>query len=781
MKGILPVVLLLQVASLAFAPRGIALGSRTTPPATGSIPKGALLLGIICPGASRCLAVGQSGTILAGTGEGATWSPQASGTTHWLQGVACPSVRRCLAVGQSGTILASTNEGATWGPQASGTTHWLHSVTCPSAHRCLAAGQGGTILVSKDAGATWSHLASGTTNELNGITCFSATCLAVGEGDIILSSADGGVTWSSQYYQTVPRTLLQGVTCLSATRCLAVGWNGVIVTTDGGIHWSKSTTLVSGTSISCPNATRCWTAGPDSIQASTDGGASWASQTPGTLDWLSGISCPNPTLCLAVGQDSTILVSSGGANWTSESSGSSRPLQGTTCLMANECMALGGVPRVYAEMQRVAARLVGPLHLEVDQQDTWPWAFYLGDPSRFWVDAYPYGAADFQAAEEPVLIVGAGTGPGSTDNYAAVASALSARYTAFRESFSWWNPEKCEPRTKGCEIQIVFWFLVRKPYVLYLSADYRAMAKAEAAKSLAQNPFRRAIKTLRPLHTYAASPQSFTDAGPVASTASGDVLVADEANCRIVELSPSGALVRVWGSPGTGQGQFNCPSNPSIGGIAVGPHGNVYVTDTWNCRVQEFSPSGAFIRMWGQANLYQTNLKPDDFYGARGIAVGPDGNVYVADTGHERVQVFTATGSFVRSIGKPGTMPGEFDEPSSVAIDASGGIFIADFWNSRVQVFTSTGTYRSSFKVAVWQRGSRDEPLIAVDSMDRVYVPDTGGGNVLVYSSEGKPLYEWGDAGSTALFVQPQFVAAGLAGDLVVSDSGSNIISSFGA
>ena len=79
-------------------------------------------------------------------------------------------------------------------------------------------------------------------------------------------------------------------------------------------------------------------------------------------------------------------------------------------------------------------------------------------------------------------------------------------------------------------------------------------------------------------------------------------------------------------------------------GIALDRAGNVYVADTGNHRVQVFSDDGAFLRKWGSMGSGDAQFSSPD-----GIALDIVGNVYVADTGNDRVQVFSPTGEFLRS------------------------------------------------------------------------------------------------------------------------------------
>src|SRR5262249_46474483 len=94
-------------------------------------------------------------------------------------------------------------------------------------------------------------------------------------------------------------------------------------------------------------------------------------------------------------------------------------------------------------------------------------------------------------------------------------------------------------------------------------------------------------------------------------------------------------------------GQLNRPH-----GIAVGPNGNVYVIDSLNSRVAVFDTQGNFVSQFGFATMSEQNPADGSFREPWGIAVGKDGNSDVADTWNHRVQVFDASGKFVLKWGK---------------------------------------------------------------------------------------------------------------------------------
>jgi tripartite motif-containing protein 71 len=187
-----------------------------------------------------------------------------------------------------------------------------------------------------------------------------------------------------------------------------------------------------------------------------------------------------------------------------------------------------------------------------------------------------------------------------------------------------------------------------------------------------------------------------------------------------------------WGSYGQGKkdSQFNAPE-----GIAVDQQGNVYVADTNNDRIQKFSANGTFIGKLGRHGVQNGTFKNPE-----GIAVDQQGNVYVADTGNDRIQKFSANfsgnGTFLTKWGKHGVKPdSRFNAPEGIAVDQQGNVYVADTNNNRIQKFSTNGTFLGKFGTFGTNDGSFDAPEgIAVDQQGNVYVADTGNNRIQKFS-----------------------------------------------
>ena len=264
----------------------------------------------------------------------------------------------------------------------------------------------------------------------------------------------------------------------------------------------------------------------------------------------------------------------------------------------------------------------------------------------------------------------------------------------------------------------------------------------------------------------------------------GSIYVADSRNHRIQRFAEDGTVLNVWGSfadvlsGDAPQGTFNEPW-----GIAVGQDGSVYVTDTWNHRVQKFTAEGDFITMWGYFGAAEN---PDGFWGPRGIIVDAENRVYIADTGNKRIAVFDSNGNFLTQFGEVGFELGQLDEPVGLAMGLNGEIYVSDTWNQRIQVFMPDSdklTYHAinSWDVVGWFGQSLDnKPFLATDNFGNVYTTDPEGFRILGFQPDGQFLIGWGDysPGSDG-FGLPAALAFDSDKGVWVSDAGNSILLHF--
>jgi len=141
-------------------------------------------------------------------------------------------------------------------------------------------------------------------------------------------------------------------------------------------------------------------------------------------------------------------------------------------------------------------------------------------------------------------------------------------------------------------------------------------------------------------------------------------------------------LIRKLGTPGkkhmlTTPGSFALPM-----GVAVDEDGNVYVTDTFNNRVEMFDAEGTFVSTFGK-----NGDGPADFQRPKGIAVDCDGHIWVADAAQDKVKVFNREGRLLIYFGEHGEYPGRFMGVYDIAIDKLNRVITSEIYPGRVQMF----------------------------------------------------------------------------------------------
>jgi ABC-type Fe3+ transport system permease subunit/DNA-binding beta-propeller fold protein YncE len=208
----------------------------------------------------------------------------------------------------------------------------------------------------------------------------------------------------------------------------------------------------------------------------------------------------------------------------------------------------------------------------------------------------------------------------------------------------------------------------------------------------------------------------------------GHVLVIEPHYMRVNHFDGSGRLLAQWGKRGTNAGAFILPRD-----IVVNSRGEYFLSEyTVVDRVQRFGPirfgsnsvpveMPRFEVTWGQPGD-----GPGRFSRAEGLGIGPNDEVYVADSCNHRVQVFDREGRLLRTHGKPGSNAGQFSYPFDIVVDARGNQFLCEFGNSRISVLDAKDQLIEVVGGAGAAPGQFANPwAIAMDSKGNLYVADS--------------------------------------------------------
>lgn len=264
----------------------------------------------------------------------------------------------------------------------------------------------------------------------------------------------------------------------------------------------------------------------------------------------------------------------------------------------------------------------------------------------------------------------------------------------------------------------------------------------------------------------------FSSAKGVAVSSAGGVFVADSANNRVQEFSAAGAYQQTFG-PACSKTSGTSLSAPA--GVAVDSQGNVWVLDTGNSRIVEYSSEGACLAVYGQKGS-----TAGQFERPEGIAADQFGNLWVADTGNQRVQeISPSTGKALLTFGSKGTGEGQFEGgPTAIALDAQGDVWASDTGNYRLQEFSAQGKFvraAGTKGTGEGQFGKGPAGITASPDGSQVSVLDPGNGRIETFNAEGHYSGQSGSEGTGGLqFKSPTGVASDALGDVYVMDSGNS-------
>jgi uncharacterized protein (TIGR03663 family) len=480
--------------------------------------------------------------------------------------------------------------------------------------------------------------------------------------------------------------------------------------------------------------------------------------------------------------------------------------------------AAHGPKEVLKQIEEISFRTTGGKDIKVaySSDALYPYWWYLRDyPNHRWYQTNP--TRDLR--EFPVVIAG-------EDVYGKIEPVLGEDFVMFDTMRLWWPNQDYYnitwDRFRGVLVDPAMRNAV---FQIWLNRDYRAYADATGQQNvlslenwspaarmrvymrkdiIAQmwqygaapvvtgtemgDPYAEGMIELAPAQVLGgtgAAPGQFNAPRGIKVGSDGTLYVADSRNHRIQHLSADGAVLNVWGSFGdvnagaVQDGAFNEPWD-----VAVGPDGSVYVSDTWNHRVQKFNADGTFVKKWG---IFGQGETPESFWGPRGLTVDGLGRVYVMDTGNKRVVIFDADGNYITQFGTAGFGEGQFDEPVGIALDLQGNVYITDTWNQRVQVFSPSPDRLSynplrSWDFDGWYGQSLDnKPFLAVSPVNgHVFVTDPENPRVVEFDAEGVFVRTWGSYSSSSTgFGLASGVAVAPDGSVWVSDGGNNFLLRF--
>jgi sugar lactone lactonase YvrE len=195
---------------------------------------------------------------------------------------------------------------------------------------------------------------------------------------------------------------------------------------------------------------------------------------------------------------------------------------------------------------------------------------------------------------------------------------------------------------------------------------------------------------------------AFSDPFGIAVAEDGTIYISDAGDSnRIRKITPEGVLSTLAGGSegmaddGGASGRFNTPS-----GLAIDSDGNIYVADTGNNRIRKVTAEGSISTIAGDgtAGYLDGPAAEARFNGPIGVAVDARGNVFVADTYNDRIRMITPNGQVTTVAGgaTPGYEDGDrntslFDTPCGIAVTPDGTLIVADTGNDRLRRITTDG------------------------------------------------------------------------------------------
>ncbi|MCL5026839.1 MAG: TIGR03663 family protein [Chloroflexi bacterium] len=415
------------------------------------------------------------------------------------------------------------------------------------------------------------------------------------------------------------------------------------------------------------------------------------------------------------------------------------------------------VGKVMREIERVAFRTGTGKEIKVAYDDKVSWPF------EWYLRDYTaknYYGNGLPANDAPVVLVGL-----EGDHDARVKAALGNRYVGQRYKLRWWFPEDYKSPYDWMKAMQSDEGRARFPATNQVSTGFFDIMRATFQPSGIQRLWKYFLyrDTFNPLGStdfmLYIRKDLVDNLWAVSATAAPATIEDDQYASKARVL----AAAQTIGAPGAGDGQLAEPK-----GIAIGPDGSIYVADSRNNRVEKFDASGNFVTKWGSSGNAN-----GQFAEPWGIATDGQGNVYVADTWNHRIQKFDKNGNFLLTWGTGiSANQGEFYGPRGIAVDAGGNVYVTDAGNHRIQKFDGEGRFLAAYGSRGDAEGQFAEPVgIAVDRAGNIYVADTWNQRVQRLDADLRPTGQWPVAGwQTQSLLNKPYLTVDSEGNVYASD-----------
>ena len=223
----------------------------------------------------------------------------------------------------------------------------------------------------------------------------------------------------------------------------------------------------------------------------------------------------------------------------------------------------------------------------------------------------------------------------------------------------------------------------------------------------------------------------------LATSSNGSIFAVYNELCQVSVFNANKTYLRTFGRRGLSPGELYRPA-----GVASNDEGLLFVADNLNHCVKVFNAEdGTFMRRISQGQLSH----------AWDVTAPCGSAIYVADASENRIAVFSQDGEFTGSFGSEGHGPGQFTYPAGVALSPDGYLYITSSNDQKLQVFTTNGRHVKSIGSEVLKYPSGVE----VTEWGQIFVADRTGNCVAVFDKDGKHMYSIAASGAQGVTVSP--------------------------